>query len=139
MMRATRKRVAKPDTAKLKKLVVLARDLRAGEHFEITRLTALKSWCQDPLAAGRFAFHLAEQAKERASKKYKPLITNALRQLEEAQNEYRDTRWGRVRTIDCREALLGEGALRCVFRPWESTHWGYQVARPCAERFTKGV
>ena len=149
--------MAKPDTAKLKKLVLLARDLRAGEHFEITRLTALKSWCQDPVAAGRFAFHLAERSKGRTSRKYKPLITNALRQMkkhladpekqagaglrdalremEDAQSEYRNSRWGRVRTIDCREALLAEDAVRCVLRPWESAHWGYQAARQYAERY----
>lgn len=151
------KQPAQSAAAKLKKLVLLARELRAGEHFEITRLTMLKSWCEDPVAAGRFALHLAERSKGRATKKYKPLIANALRQVkkhlanherqadealwqalrevEDSQNEYRETRWGRVRTIHCREALLAEHALRCVARPHESVHWGYQAARQYAERY----
>ncbi len=56
-------------------------------------------------------------------------------ELEESQNETRDTRWGRVRTIHCREALLAEHALRCVACPQESAHWGYQAARHYAERY----
>lgn len=117
---------------------------RGGKHFEITRLTTLKSWCADPIAAGRFALHLAERSKGRATKKYKPLIANALRQLkkhlanpgdqapeplwqalrelEDSQNETRSSRWGLVRTIHCREALLAEHALRCVARSRESAH-----------------
>lgn len=151
------KQVAEAVTAKLRKLALLARELRGGEHFEITRLTSLKSWCEDPIAAGRFALHLAECSKGQATKKYKPLIANALRQLkthlanpashapeplwqalralEESQNQTRNTRWGRVRTIHCREALLAEHALRCVARPRESAHWGYQAARQYAERY----
>ena len=152
-----KEQVSKSVATKLKKLVLLARDLRAGENFQITRLTVLKSWCEEPVAAGRFALHLAERSKGRATKKYKLLIANALRQvkkhlanregqadealwqalreLEDSQNEYRDTRWGRVRTIHCREALLAEHALRCVARPQESAHWGYQAARQYAERY----
>jgi hypothetical protein len=155
--RPMKKQVAEPVAAKLQKLALLARELRGGEHFEITRLTTLKSWCEDPIAAGRFALHLAEHSKGRAGKKYKPLIANALRQmkkhlanpsdqapeplwhalreLEDSQNEIKDTRWGRVRTIHCKEALLAEHALRCVARPRESAHWGYQAARQYAERY----
>ncbi len=152
-----KEQASKSAAAKLKKLAMLAQELRGGEHFEITRLTALKSWCEDPIAAGRFALHLAEGSKDRATKKYKPLIANALRQLrkhlanreehaaellwqalrelEDSQNETRDTRWERVRTIHCREALLAEHALRCVARPQESAYWAYQAARQYAERY----
>lgn len=152
-----KKQVSKSVAVKLKKLALLARELRAGEDFQITRLTVLKSWCEDPVTAGRFALDLAERSKGRATKKYKPLINNALRQLkqhlanprkrapeslwqalrelEASQNEYRDTRWARVRTIHCREALLAEHALRCVACPQESAHWGYQAARQYAERY----
>ncbi len=156
-MHSMRDQNSKSVAAKLKRLVVLARDLRAGEHFEITRLTVVKNWCKDPVAAGRFALHLAERSKGQATKKCKPLIgcalrhlkkqlanhetrageglRNALRELEDAQNEYRNTRWGRVRTIHCREAPLAEHALRCALRPWESARWGYQAARQYAERY----
>jgi hypothetical protein len=152
-----KEQVSKSVATKLKKLALLAQELRGGEHFQITRLTVLKSWCEDPVAAGRFTLHLAERSKGRAAKKFKPLIANALRQLkkhlatregqapellwealrelEDSQNETRDTRWGRVRTIHCREALLAEHALRCVACPQESAHWGYQAARQYAERY----
>ncbi len=155
--RATKKQVAEPVAAKLRNLALLARDLRSGEHFEITRLTTVKSWCADPIAAGRFALHLAKRSKGQATKKYKLLIATALRrlkkhlaspgdeapeplwqalrELEDSQNEIRDTRWGRVRTIHCRAALLAEHALRCATRPRESAHWGYQAARQYAERY----
>ena len=143
--------------AKLKNLSLMVQELRAGEDFQITRLTALKSWCEDPVAAGRFALHLVEQSKNRATKQFKPLIANAIRQLkkhlandeedvseplwqalrelEESQDEIRDTRWGGVRTIHCQQALLAEHALRCVAHPRESAHWGYQAARQYAERY----
>jgi hypothetical protein len=146
-----------PVAAKLEKLVLLARRLRADEHFPITRLTLLKSWCADPVAARRFTLYLAERVRSRAAKKYRPLIASAvrllkkhlmdsvvhapeplwqaLRRLEDAQNDYRDTRWGRVRTISSREALLAEHALRCAARPHESAYWGYQAARQYAERY----
>ena len=152
-----KKQVAEPAAAKLRTLALLARELRAGEHFQITRLTVLKSWCEDPIAAGRFALHLAERSKSRATKTFKPLIATALRQLkkhlanlgdeapeplwralrelEDSQSEFRDMRWGLVRTIHCREALLAEHALRCAARPRESAHWGYQAARQYAERY----
>jgi len=145
------------NAARLRKLAQLARALRAGEHVPITRLTVVKRWCDDPVAAARFAVHLAERSKGRASKAYRPLIGTALRQLkkylahpgdptreplwqaqrklEDAQNEYHDTRWGRVRTIYSREALLAEHALRCAARPGEATPWGYQAARQYAERY----
>ncbi len=152
-----KEQASKPVVAKLKKLSRLARELRAGEHFQITRLTVLKGWCEDQVAAGRFVLWLAECSKHRATKKCKPLIANALRQLkkhlanrerqaseplwralrelEDSQNETRDTRWGRVRTIHCRKALLAEHALRCVADPQQSAHWAYQAARQYAERY----
>ena len=153
-----KEQASKPVVAKLKKLSRLARELRAGEHFQITRLTVLKGWCEDPDAAGRFALCLAERSKYRTTKKYKPLIANALRhlkkhlanrdrqaseplrqalrELKDSQNETRNTRWGRVRTIHCRKALLAEHALRCVAGPQQSAYWAYQAARQYAERYS---
>ena len=152
-----KEQASRPVVAKLKKLSRLARELRTGGPFQITRLTVLKGWCEDPVAAGRFALCLAERSKHRTTKKYKPLIANALRhlkkhlanrerraseplwqalrELEESQNETRGTRWGRVRTIHCRQALLAEHALRCAADPQQSAHWAYHAARQYAERY----
>lgn len=143
--------------AKLKRLGLMARELRDGKQFEITRLTTVKGLCEDPVAAGFFTLHLTERAKGNAKSRYNPLIANAIRQmkkllanprdqapeslwealreLEDSQNETKGSRWGPVRIIHCGEALLAEHALRCVAHPWESAHWGYQAARRYAERY----
>jgi len=45
---------------KIRRLAQMAAALRQGEHFEVTRLTTLKSLCEDAQAAAHFAFHLAK-------------------------------------------------------------------------------
>jgi hypothetical protein len=50
---------------KLQTLAQIATDLRQGEHFNITRLTMLKSLCSDPEAAAKFAVHLASRTQKR--------------------------------------------------------------------------
>jgi len=47
-------------TKKIQALAQMAADLRQGKHFEITRLTVLKSLCSDPETAAKFALHLAK-------------------------------------------------------------------------------
>ena len=63
-----KEQASRPVVAKLKTLSTLARELRTGGHFQITRLTVLKNWCEDPVAAGRFALCLAERSKHRTTK-----------------------------------------------------------------------
>ena len=50
---------------RIRKLAQLAADLRRGDHFEITRLTILKSLCQEPDVANRFVHYLAQKTWER--------------------------------------------------------------------------
>jgi hypothetical protein len=50
---------------RIRKLAQLAADLRRGEHFEITRLTILKSLCKEPAVAYRFVHYLAQKTSER--------------------------------------------------------------------------
>jgi hypothetical protein len=45
---------------KIRQLATIARELREGASFNITRLTTLKSLCEDATAAARFAVHLAQ-------------------------------------------------------------------------------
>ena len=45
---------------KIRQLATIARELREGASFNITRLTTLKSLCGDATAAARFAMHLAQ-------------------------------------------------------------------------------
>jgi len=80
---------------KMRRLAQMAAELQQGKHFEVTRLTTLKSLCEDATAAARFAFHLAkltyEQMKERACPSYiepekweyyKQVVDEAIRQME---------------------------------------------------------
>lgn len=50
---------------KIRKHAQLAADLRRGEHFQITRLTILKSLCLEPAVAHAFVRFLAQKAWER--------------------------------------------------------------------------
>src|SRR2546425_11159613 len=45
---------------KIRQLAAIARELREGASFNITRLTTLKSLCEEATAAARFALHLAQ-------------------------------------------------------------------------------
>src|SRR5215813_2051784 len=45
---------------KIRQLATIARELHAGASFNITRLTTLKSLCEDATAAARFGVHLAQ-------------------------------------------------------------------------------
>lgn len=143
--------------AQVTKLVKIAEDLRSGRDFSITRLTVLKALCEDPVAAARFGQHLTNRVKGKAAKRYRPLIDRAigeirrqlkspsappgqsafaaLHALEEAQKQRKRLKWADVRIIHSNEALLAECALRCVTRPRESAHWGYQLARHYAEKY----
>ena len=50
---------------KLRTLAKMAAELRQGGHFEITRLTILKSFCADVNAAAKFALYIAKLAQRR--------------------------------------------------------------------------
>ncbi len=55
-----------PSPAVVKKIQALAKiaaDLRQGQHFNITRLTIIKSLCSDPDAAAKFAAYIAKLAQ----------------------------------------------------------------------------
>lgn len=54
--------------SKVRKLAQIARELSEGANYSITRLTTLKSLCEDPEVAAHFAVHLASHTSQRASK-----------------------------------------------------------------------
>ncbi|MDY0169356.1 MAG: hypothetical protein RBS80_22625 [Thermoguttaceae bacterium] len=87
-------------TKKLQALAQMAADLRQGKHFEITRLTVLKSLCSDSEAAVEFALHLAKltlkkmKAKKRSGRplskthqEYQRLATAAVRAMSQYAKE----------------------------------------------------
>ena len=45
---------------KMRRLAQMAAELQQGNHFEVTRLTTLKSLCEDAQAAAQFALQLAK-------------------------------------------------------------------------------
>src|SRR5262249_22986112 len=53
---------------KVRKLAQLAAELRRGQGFNITRLTSLKSLCQEPEVANRFVTYLARKTVGRVKK-----------------------------------------------------------------------
>src|SRR5215831_19408556 len=80
---------------KIRQLATMARELREGASFNITRLTTLKSLCEDATAAARFALHLAQLTYRRMQEKacpfhfdpekweyYKQVVDKALRQMQ---------------------------------------------------------
>ena len=103
-------------TKKLQALAQMAADLRQGKHFDITRLTLLKSLCSDSEAAAEFALHLAKLTlkKMKATKRsgrplsktqqeYQRLATAAVRGMtkyaKEPTSESQSSLWSLLRVI----------------------------------------
>src|SRR5215470_12060998 len=81
---------------KIRQLATIARELREGASFNITRLTTLKSLCEDATAAARFAVHLATLTYKKMQEKpcpshldaeqwehYKQVVDSALRAMQQ--------------------------------------------------------
>jgi hypothetical protein len=80
---------------KIRRLAQMAAALRQGDHFEVTRLTTLKSLCEDAQAAAQFALYLAKLTHSRMQEKdcpshldseqwdaYKELVATALAHMD---------------------------------------------------------
>jgi hypothetical protein len=80
---------------KIRRLAQIAAALRQGEHFEVTRLTTLKSLCADAQAAAHFALSLARLTASKMQEKdcpshldpeqwdaYKALVAKALAHMD---------------------------------------------------------
>lgn len=141
---------------KVEKLDRIAEELRQGEHFSITRLTTIKSLCEDPNAAGTFALFLARKIQKRmrekdAPKCYRELVNRAVREMkpsldepseerkerlwslfreiEAEQNEYENIPFGVVRNVKSFDLLVVEHALKALLRSGEASFWLYHAAR----------
>jgi hypothetical protein len=62
---------------KIRQLATIARELREGASFNITRLTTLKNLCEDATAAARFALHLAQLTYRKMQEQRRPSHLNA--------------------------------------------------------------
>ena len=149
-----------PTAKKLRTLAQIAAKLQEGDHFEVTRLTALKGFCADPEAAAKFALHLAKltEAKAKPTKQeYERLIAEGVKvmtrhlrkpteqtkarleellaQAKQTQSKIEHQRWADVRLVECWDLLIVETAMECILQPWNSSAIGYQLARKYAEKF----
>ena len=81
--------------SKIRRLAQMAADLRKGDNFEVTRLTTLKSLCEDAKAAAQFALHLAQLTSSKMQERgcpphldletwdaYKELVAKSLERME---------------------------------------------------------
>jgi hypothetical protein len=152
-----------PIAKKVKKLGEIAEALHQGENFSVTRLTIIKSLCEDPQAAGAFAVFLARKIQRKmrqdeGQKRYRQLVnrtvkelatyldkptkdrkerlTTLLHEMQAEQNEYKRISWGMVRIVRSMDLLVVEKALRSVLRSHEAPFWLYQAARDYAERYS---
>ena len=145
-----------PASRKVRKLGEIAEAVRQGEHPSVTRLTVVKTLCEDPKDAGAFALFLARGVQRRmreknAPKRYRELVDRSVRamklfldepgeghreqlwslfqEVEEEQNEYENIRWGVVRNVKSFDLLVVEHALQALLRPHEAPFWLYYAAR----------
>jgi hypothetical protein len=68
-----RQKPPKAVLSRVRKLAQLAKELAEGANFSITRLTTLKSLCEDPEVAAHFAVCLANHTSRRISEMSSPL------------------------------------------------------------------
>ncbi len=72
MSEITPKKVSAKTARAIEKLAQVTQELYQGKNYNITRLTTLKSLCQDPAAANHFVFYLAQQTQKRMAQKEAP-------------------------------------------------------------------
>ncbi len=147
---------------KVKKLSEIAEALRQGKDFPVTRLTTIKSFCEDPEAAAAFALFLAQRIQskmrrekcperyrelvDRAVKELKPYLTDPTeerkerlsslcREMEAEQNEHKKIGWNMVRMLKSKDLVVVEESLKSVLKSDEAPIWAYQAAKDYAERY----
>ena len=64
---------------KVKKLSEIAEELRQGKHFPVTRLTTIKSLCEEPEAAAAFALFLAQRIQSKMRQEQEPRTLSGTR------------------------------------------------------------
>lgn len=74
---------------------------------------------------------------KRPIKSKKMALYDVLAEVKDINGEYRPYRWGQVRIIENRPALVVENGLRCVlsWAPEERGFWAYRAARDYAEKY----
>jgi hypothetical protein len=114
---------------KIRQLATIARDLREGASFNITRLTTLKSLCEDATAAACFAVHLAQLTYRKMREKacpfhldpqqweyYKQVVDEAIRQMQRYLEEPTEE------AADLVQAWLSD--VRAIQNTYRNQAWG---------------
>ncbi len=119
---------------KIRQLATIARELHEGASFNITRLTTLKSLCEDATAAARFAVHLAQLTYRKMQEKpcpshldpekweyYKQVVDTALQAMqryeEQPTPQTTNPLWGlqsQVRALQDRYENQAWGPVRII-------------------------
>jgi hypothetical protein len=68
-----RQKPPKAVLSRIRKLAQIAKELAEGANFSITRLTTLKTLCEDPEVAAHFAVYLANHTSRRINEMSSPL------------------------------------------------------------------
>jgi len=68
MSEITTKKIPVKTSRAIEKLAQITYELHQGKNYNITRLTTLKSLCQDPDRASHFVLYLAQRTQERMAK-----------------------------------------------------------------------
>jgi hypothetical protein len=115
--------------SKIRRLAQIAADLRKGEHFEVTRLTTVKSLCEDAQAAAQFALHLAKVTSRKMQERDCPshldpekweycqqVVAEAIRQMERYLNNPTEEEADMVR------AWLSD--VRAIQNTYRNQAWG---------------
>src|SRR5919199_2512583 len=114
---------------KIRQLATIASELREGASFNITRLTILKSLCEDATAAAHFAVYLAQLTHKRMQEKacpfhldpqqweyYKQVVDEAIRQMERYVEEPSEE------AADLVRAWLSD--VRAIQNTYRNQAWG---------------
>ncbi len=113
-------------TKKLQSLAQMAADLRQDRHFDITRLTVLKSLCSDPKTAATFALHLAKLTLKKMKAEKQPSSTTEQRYRQLAATGVREmTKYTRDPTSESQSSLWSLlRVIRDAQSDFERQQWG---------------
>jgi hypothetical protein len=110
--------------SRIRKLAQIARELSEGADFSITRLTILKSLCEDPKVAAHFAVYLARYTSQRVDEfSYPPPPNETERRV---HNELIQRAVERLESYVERPSDPKREALRELLRELESVNDEYK-------------
>lgn len=137
---------------RVKNLCEIAKALRRGKHFPMTRLTTIKSLCAEPEAGTAFAFFLTQRIQRKMRrgkhpKKFRELVDRAVKELkpdlaeptderrarlsslctemQAEQNDYKKIGWNMVRLLKSREMSVVERPSRFLRRKGFRLPWSW--------------